>query len=93
MDAQAGSAGEFRRPAPACRSPGPARRPPQPRAPRVLPGLRPQPFCCSPDPRSSAGPGRPACPLSVLVWAGLRVVGPHWSGHAESPRRQTVRCA
>lgn len=96
MGPQAGGAGEFRRPAPARRSPGPARGPPQPRAPRVLPGLRPQPLCRSPDLRSFAGlcrlVTRPAR-VCVLVWAGLRAVGPHWSSHAESPRRQTVHCA
>ncbi|XP_064438027.1 transcription factor RelB isoform X3 [Mirounga angustirostris] len=96
MGAQAGGAGEFRRPAPARRPPGPARRPPQPRAPRVQPGLRPQPLRRSSDPQSSSGPcllvARPAR-VCVLIWAGLPAVGPHWSGHAESPRRQTVRCA
>lgn len=96
MSVQAGGAGEFRRPAPARLPPGPARRPPQPRAPRVQPGLRPQPLRRSPDPKSSAGlchlAVRPAR-VCVLVWTGVWAVSPHWSGHAESPRRQIVRCA
>uniref|UniRef100_A0A8C0AKL4 Transcription factor RelB n=1 Tax=Bos mutus grunniens TaxID=30521 RepID=A0A8C0AKL4_BOSMU len=91
MNAQAGGAGEFRRPAP------PAARParpgaPQPRAPRVQPGLRPQPLRRSPDPRSSARPCHlAALPARVCVfWSGL-ASGPSLPTGWAMPSRRVAR--
>ena len=65
-----------------------AARPARPEAPAPAPLSRPAIV------RQTVPPGRSARPrVCVLVWAGLRAVSPYWLGHAESPRRQIVRCA
>ncbi|TKC53654.1 hypothetical protein EI555_018395, partial [Monodon monoceros] len=78
------------RPRPPPARPGPA--PPATRAPRVQPGLRPQPLRRSPDPRSSAGPCHLAArPARVCVfWSGL-ASGPSVPTGWAMPSRRVAR--
>ncbi|XP_026936174.1 transcription factor RelB [Sagmatias obliquidens] len=78
------------RPRPPPARPGPA--PPATRAPRVQPGLRPQPLRRSPDPRSSARPCHLAArPARVCVfWSGL-ASGPSVPTGWAMPSRRVAR--
>ncbi|XP_049558718.1 transcription factor RelB [Orcinus orca] len=78
------------RPRPPPARPGPA--PPATRAPRVKPGLRPQPLRRSPDPRSSARPCHLAArPARVCVfWSGL-ASGPSVPTGWAMPSRRVAR--